>query len=369
MSEAVDEIKNELAQIKEEVEGLEPEEEEYEEDSELIDDVMDLKRRVGSIEKELKEVTGALKKTIMDVRTLISEMDNPFNFLRSIGVDKLVEKAMETAEEEFKKAKRESMKERMKKALNDEEKEDKAKNIVVTTPSNVKVSAPTPSQVQNTVPAPLTNIPSNNVANNGNRAYVHMGTLPRTTRNNVTQFEGHPQSLPYLPFGASFLLARDNITRLSNANYPQYPSHGNMHPYDIYRSFKANLFMDERIPLSRLFIVATYVLLRFGEDRADKILSQYVREGWVSREVANRVIEIIRLLSEHSESLQLQSALNAKSGVDVEDHILVITLLNMLNSNENSWLDLLLAITLLRIGLSPIIYKMMRNNWSLESKG
>ena len=358
MSEVVDDLKNELAQIKEDVEIATQGEEGEEEfdDSELIDDVMDLKRRVNGIEKELKEVTGVLKKTIMDVRTLISEMDNPFNFLRSIGVDKLVEKAMETAEEEIQKAKKESMKERMKKALSGEE--EKKPIVTPVLPANVNVEANTRPQPQQPAVTQYTTpqsppqqpvMPAYNVAMNGNGV----------------QAKGLPaQNMP-LPslrsLGIPFMSPNKPSRRGSGSQLPLPQT-----KVPLERSYIDGA-LEGRMPLSRLFIVATYILLRFGEERADKILSQYVREGWVSREIANGILDIVRLLSEHSETLQLQSALNAKGGVDVEDHILVITLLNMLDDRDNSWLDLLLAITLLRIGLSPMTYKFARNSWEPRS--
>jgi len=76
-------------------------------------DMMELKRRMNKSEVELKAMTDAMKGTLLDLRTLMQDVDNPFNLLRNMGVDKLVNGAVEQVEDEMNKAKREEAKKRM----------------------------------------------------------------------------------------------------------------------------------------------------------------------------------------------------------------------------------------------------------------
>jgi len=82
-------------------------------DSDVTNDMVDLKRRMDKADQEMRAMTEAMKSTLLDVRALMQDMDNPFNMLRDMGVDKLVNKAVETVEDEVNKQKREEAKKRM----------------------------------------------------------------------------------------------------------------------------------------------------------------------------------------------------------------------------------------------------------------
>jgi hypothetical protein len=79
----------------------------------MSNDMLDLKRRMDKADQEMRAMTEAMKSTLLDVRALMQDMDNPFNMLRDMGVDKLVNKAVETVEDEVNKQKREEAKKRM----------------------------------------------------------------------------------------------------------------------------------------------------------------------------------------------------------------------------------------------------------------
>ncbi|MFH2109948.1 MAG: hypothetical protein ABIJ47_01670 [Candidatus Bathyarchaeota archaeon] len=83
------------------------------EEQDMSNDMLDLKRRMDKADQEMRAMTEAMKSTLLDVRALMQDMDNPFNMLRDMGVDKLVNKAVETVEDEVNKQKREDAKKRM----------------------------------------------------------------------------------------------------------------------------------------------------------------------------------------------------------------------------------------------------------------
>jgi hypothetical protein len=76
-------------------------------------DLVEMKNRMDKSDQEMRAMTDAMKSTLLDVRTLMQDMDNPFNMLRDMGVDKLVSKAVETVEEEVNKKKNEDAKNKM----------------------------------------------------------------------------------------------------------------------------------------------------------------------------------------------------------------------------------------------------------------
>jgi len=84
-----------------------------EEEANISGEMMDLKKRMDKSDQEMRAMTEAMKSTLLDVRALMQDMDNPFNMLREMGVDKLVNKAVETVEDEVMKQKREEAKRRM----------------------------------------------------------------------------------------------------------------------------------------------------------------------------------------------------------------------------------------------------------------
>lgn len=94
-------------------------------ENDLESDIVDLKRRMDKTDEELKAVTGAMRSTLMDVRNLIQELDNPFNLLKDMGVDGLVDKAVEEVTEEVKKAQRDKAK---RDAVRDDSIEDSLKS-------------------------------------------------------------------------------------------------------------------------------------------------------------------------------------------------------------------------------------------------
>jgi len=84
-----------------------------EEEADIGGEMMDLKNRMDKSDQEMRAMTEAMKSTLLDVRALMQDMDNPFNMLREMGVDKLVNKAVETVEDEVMKQKRKEAKNRM----------------------------------------------------------------------------------------------------------------------------------------------------------------------------------------------------------------------------------------------------------------
>jgi len=131
-------------------------------------DMVDLKNRMDISDQEMRAMTEAMKSTLLDVRTLMQDMDNPFNMLRDMGVDKLVNKAVETVEDEVNKQKNEDAKKRM---AGDEDDEQspmavKVDGSTASSPGHVasaaprveaplhRAVAPTPQAVATPIPAP-----------------------------------------------------------------------------------------------------------------------------------------------------------------------------------------------------------------------
>ena len=94
--EATMDLKSELAEL----DGLDGS---IDISTDVSGDMVDLKNRMDKSDHEIRVMTRAMKSTLLDVRTLMQDMDNQFNMLRDMGVDKLVNKAVETVEGEVNK--------------------------------------------------------------------------------------------------------------------------------------------------------------------------------------------------------------------------------------------------------------------------
>ncbi|MBD3207798.1 hypothetical protein GF319_15820, partial [Candidatus Bathyarchaeota archaeon] len=73
----------------------------------LHEEIEDLKNKLNKTDKELELLTEALKTTLIDVRSLMNDIDNPFNLIKNMGIDNLVDKAVEKVTDNVKKVKRE----------------------------------------------------------------------------------------------------------------------------------------------------------------------------------------------------------------------------------------------------------------------
>jgi hypothetical protein len=73
----------------------------------LQEEIEDLKNKLNKTDKELELLTEALKTTLIDVRSLMNDIDNPFNLIKNMGIDNLVDKAVEKVTDNVKKVKRE----------------------------------------------------------------------------------------------------------------------------------------------------------------------------------------------------------------------------------------------------------------------
>ena len=51
----------------------------------LEDEVEELKTKLAKVEEQVREIVEPVKKTLFDIRTLMSELENPFNLLRVLG--------------------------------------------------------------------------------------------------------------------------------------------------------------------------------------------------------------------------------------------------------------------------------------------
>lgn len=73
----------------------------------LHEEVNVLKNRLSKTDKELQLLTEALKTTLVDVKALMNDIDNPFNLIKNMGIDNLVDKAVEKVTDNVKKVRRE----------------------------------------------------------------------------------------------------------------------------------------------------------------------------------------------------------------------------------------------------------------------
>jgi len=312
-------LKEELAELKEEIS---PSTEEKEGD--LSVEVMELKRRIDMMEKEVKSVSQSLKSTLMDIRSVIADIDNPFNLLRSMGVDKLVQKAMEHVEEEIDKAKREEMKKKLaKKGLE----EPKEKIIAL--------------QSQPSVPA-------TQITTQASKA-----TLPAIDREALTEKLERKQ--PVKPKAANLVIGIEG-SKLKPPTTQE--GRGEKKEYS-----KTRLFLEEDYYEVYVTLVAGLLFLKLGEKGAVELVSEYAMRGGIPPKVASDLIDHLRMMKLYVSNFKEKAKLICFD-LDIEDYMLMITLLKKMRQGGlklDESTHILLLISLLR-ALSHIIASMRENS-------
>jgi len=330
-------------------------------------DMMDLKTRMNKSDQEMRAMTEAMKTTLLDVRTLMQDMDNPFNMLRDMGVDKLVNKAVETVEDEVNKQKIEEAKKRV------AENEGKPEKIVEVekTPSLSSLSGQQSSFGNQ---GPTMNLAPNPFAPTSDTSSLHE-SIPRRTPSTPAQ---RMISIPGQQKSTSNSVLSELERRLSNTEeaIPQI-----LDKFENTERIIGNLSTKFSVLLERLekdngsttkrpirddysqsnsvqqkqfnhrqqveatggvyyeayvSLVADYLVLRFGEKGTEEILLEGMYKGWASSKVVRDILDHSKNQSRGMDSRPLPFGVGMMSS-DVEDKILLTSLLRNLDQPVSMW--------------------------------
>jgi len=367
-------LKSELSALSTDLGDGEPEGDPVDVGSEM----MDLKRRMDKSDQEMRAMTEAMKSTLLDVRALMQDMDNPFNMLREMGVDKLVNKAVETVEDEVMKQKREEAKRRM-------AGEPESPAAIVThyggaappfassppsAPSAPSPQAVTPmglkdSQSPPQSPTPADSpTPSRPQVNGQPATHPEMGkpspqpqtggspSLDSDLNSLKKRMSVNEQAVPLILSRIS--RTEEAIDELTNTVHElveglkgatpygerasrHRPSHYDTRGMDgLIRPEKSGEVYYE----AYISLVADYLVLRFGEKGSEEILLEGMYKEWASPGV---VRDIMGHLSTSAKTMDRRSS-SPSLGLgtinsDVEDKILVTSLLRNLDKPAAEWTE------------------------------
>jgi hypothetical protein len=246
----------------------------------LSTEIFNLRKRIGDLESNLNSLSAALKNTLTDIRSIISELDNPFNILRSVGVDELLEKCIEHVREEVSRIKRDEMK---KSLVRGDEKPQASTQIVscrgLKSEQLQEKSLPAKQGQKEEAHLPTNIKPSKEATSHPLTAETFTGfTRPPTVFHGVVSKGGKPISV-----------SLDET-------------------FSTYRT-------------AYLMLAAGYLLLRVGGRRADLIITEYVKRGWITPRIARDLADIIRMLGFEGRFWE------ESMSIDMEDHILLINYL------------------------------------------
>ena len=340
-------------------------------DSDVTNDMVDLKRRMDKADQEMRSMTEAMKSTLLDVRALMQDMDNPFNMLRDMGVDKLVNKAVETVEDEVNKQKREEAKKRM--AGDGREHEAMAAQMVgqaasapmsagyATGPSMAPPMAP-----QMASPSPQAGIPlgspqtsNTNSPQNAARPTPSYGE-PAI---NDSQPQGYgPQSPSY---GGGSTQIEENVNSLMKRVARTEEAVGELSDsvqelIDDLKgerrrgrgersrrssSYSFSLDADEAKNPGEVYyeayvsLVADYLVLRFGEKGSEEILLEGMYKGWASPRVVRDIMDHTASTSKTKDRRAPLPFGIGDMNNEMEDKILLTSLLKNLDKPVSEWTE------------------------------
>jgi hypothetical protein len=314
-------------------------------DNDVTADMVDLKNRMDKADQEMRAMTEAMKSTLLDVRTLMQDMDNPFNMLRDMGVDKLVNVAVETVEDEVNKQKREEAKKRI--AGNEAEERDP---VVV----NIEGSAaPSPgvqaapdysglrSSGESQIEAPVVqDIPQpastpSKVVSQPVSSGGPVQALP-STKSSVELITGGSQDVSYV----------DERMAQTEEAITQIASTVNELAKAVHESNRRRPSIRSSIPASSggyaetsdyyeayVSLIADYLQIRLGEKGSEEILLEGMYKEWASPKVVRDIMD--KLSSSNKKGKKNTSPLVGLS--DVEDKMLITSLLRNLDRPVSEW--------------------------------
>ncbi|MFH1180130.1 MAG: hypothetical protein V1710_07205 [Candidatus Bathyarchaeota archaeon] len=312
-------------------------------------DMVELKNRMDKSDQEMRAMTEAMKSTLLDVRTLMQDMDNPFNMLRDMGVDKLVSKAVETVEDEVNKQKREETKKRL--AGGDEDEDtpvyvnvegSSASNPSYPVAMRQEYSEPRP-RVESQIPSPLIRENPNTMANVSGVGSQSVEPVVQQTRQAqsmnvpVENIGGGLSEMSYLEERMSHTEEAVNklagtvndlakVIHESNSRKSSYQS-----PYS-----SLNNASDEPGDYYEAYVglIADYLQIRLGDKGSEEILLEGMYKEWASAKVVRDIMD--KLSSSKKQGKKNTSSLGA-FGNDVEDKMLITSLLRNLDKPVSEW--------------------------------
>lgn len=366
-------LKSELNALKTDLDDGLPEEEQ-----DMSNDMLDLKRRMDKADQEMRAMTEAMKSTLLDVRALMQDMDNPFNMLREMGVDKLVNKAVETVEDEVMKQKREEAKKRI---VGD----DEGPAAIVTyyggaapPPTASPTSAPS-------APSPQAGIP-NGFKNS--QSSPQSPTQADTMTPSQPPVNGYPGAYPEMSkpvpqpqTGASSSLERDVgslmkrvsvteqavpliLNRISRTEEAVEELSDSVH--ELVEGLKGARPWGERVSRHKpshynklgmnelntpensgevyyeayISLVADYLVLRFGEKGSEEILLEGMYKEWASPKVVRDIMDHLSTSAKTTDRRSSSPSVGLGSpNSDLEDKILVTSLLRNLDKPTAEWTE------------------------------
>ena len=349
-----------------------------EEEADISGEMMDLKNRMDKSDQEMRAMTEAMKSTLLDVRALMQDMDNPFNMLREMGVDKLVSKAVETVEDEVMKQKRLEAKKRM--AGDDERPAAIVTHYGGAVPPSMAYPASAPS-----APSPQAGIP---MGFKNSQSSPQSPTQADTMTPSQPPVNGYPDASPEMSkpvpqpqTGASSSIERDlnsimkrvsvteqavplilsRISRTEEAveeltdsvhelvaglkGASPWGERASRHKPSHYNKLGLNELKTpensgEVYYEAYISLVADYLVLRFGEKGSEEILLEGMYKEWASPKVVRDIMDHLSTSTKtmdrrgNSPSVGL-GTLNS----DLEDKILLTSLLRNLDKPAAEWTE------------------------------
>jgi hypothetical protein len=262
--------------------------------SDNSNDIYDLKKRLEKSEIELKALSDAMKSTLVEVKSMVQEFDNPFNLLHDMGIDSLVDKAVEGVENEVNKAKRDEALKRMSKSP-----DTYTPNMLVNQPlSEYKELKPGGVTSENKRLDVLENVVKD-LAETLDLALDEFKGMYETSLSNVKKPPQNSQRMPMLTES----------------------------PSDIDGVYQAYIQL-----------VSEYLAIRFGRRGAEVLLLNEIAKNQASPRVVKDILDClssrVNKIEDQEEALPFKYSLQ---NADLDDKILITTLLQNLDKPTNSW--------------------------------
>lgn len=296
----------------------------------LENNMRKLQERMEQSEWKIDTVTDAMKTTLTDLRALMQEMDNPFNFLQEMGVDSLVDKAVEQVADEVKKAQREKTKND---AIQDDGRQPQSQraqgNVSLGRTSQSRGgSALNPAQTlqQKHAPRPQ-NVQSMPV----------IAEITERIGQTESEIKNISDSVKILTEVLQTVVQKLTPEQEATTVEEEKPVEPKVAASRGKAPFGEIFGVDGAYYEAYVSLVSDYLILRMGEKRGEQMLLEGMYKGWARPEIVRDVVDNMSSKMKRGEDVAFATYGFGFIDSEIEDKILLTSLINNLDKPPSQW--------------------------------
>jgi hypothetical protein len=306
----------------------------YEENETVVDPkIIDLKHQMDKSDQEMKTMTEAIKSTLLDVKNMMQDMDDPFDILHDMGVDKIMDTSVERLKEGV-------MRQKPSKHVSYNDSLEKTRKTKSTQSKRQLVQEKNAPIIENlqqghdNYPSLISHDKNKQEMDSPIKRYENTEETVSMLLKRVSRTE---KNIENLNEALKELVYTIKETKNQTSNYETSNNPKNL--YSNYQTLELKKEKPEEVYYhAYVSLISEYLLIRFGEKGAEEILLEGMYKGWASPRVIRDIMDYTSANTKAIEHLNITLPLGLGNlSSDLEDKILLTSLLNNLDKPATKW--------------------------------